>query len=65
VKRPIDTSEPWWDGKIAIAFTQRDWELILNNLLWEYSPTCDDTICQCPRAMTIVDEIRKHVVNDG
>ena len=64
MNQTTNTSSPWWDGKIAIAFTEEDWHLILNNLIWEYSPTCGDTVCGCPRAMEIIDEIRKHVIDD-
>ena len=64
MKKHIDTSDPWQEDKIAIAFAEEDWHLILNNLIWEYSPTCGDTVCGCPRAMEIIDEIRRRVIND-
>lgn len=59
--QPIDTSPPWWDGTVAIPFTVKEWNLILNNLVWEYSSTCSDTECDCNVAMNIVDRIEKNI----
>ena len=46
--QPIDTSPPWWDGTIAIAFSLEEWGAIINELRYleqrgyiqeKYNPT--------------------------
>lgn len=61
--QPIDTSPPWWDGTIAIAFSVDEWKFIINNLNWEYVPMCGDpeSGCGCAEAANIIDRIEKGI----
>lgn len=35
--QPIDTSPPWWDGTISIAFSVEEWKGIFRELQMLYS----------------------------
>ena len=61
MNQPIDTSPPWWDGTIAIAFSVKEWNIIMDNLAWEYSTSCSDSECDCKMVMNIVDRIEKGI----
>lgn len=60
--QPIDTSPPWWDGTIAIAFTPDEWKYIIqvlaDDLIYHYGLIKKDSETM---ARNIIDRIEKNI----
>lgn len=47
--------------QITIPFTREEWEVMLNNLRWEFVPNCGGEDCKCAVAGNIIDRIQKNL----
>lgn len=43
MSQSIDTSPPWWDGTISIAFTPEQWRHIAGSLAYDVTYLMDDS----------------------
>ena len=59
--QPIDTSPPWWDGKVAIAFSIEEWEAILYELEMLYQIIGFPMTKQDVTIASIMEHIRKNI----
>lgn len=57
----IDTSPPWWDGKVAIAFSIEEWETILHELAMLYQIPAFPSTKEDEMVVSIMNKIRQNI----
>ena len=61
----IDTSPPWWDGTVAIAFSIEEWETILHELAMLYQIPAFPSTKEDEMVVSIMNKIRENIRIDN